>query len=428
VEEPGDGEVAEVTQTAKSEIPLLVSLQMFIFATSKRVRRIFLYGVAAILASLLLAAVFTFCGSVECVLKTRMTTELDELTPIVWPEFSSPTSPRISVIRGSGPRDLGSFGKCCVLAFDDGGDDIDSYVLVFSTPKHLGQFTGSFKCSSNDDDFTVHLEGQSIIFVSIMPAMTHSAKGTLFYLAGMDVFSEHELKLLNEARRLGWHVVASTVDISFIEPQTLHADLRGIIQLATRIDSHLAARAYAVETMMAFLTEKYPELMKGPRILVGTSAGAIAAPTVAAKVGNFDAAVLIGGGENIARVVLTSPLFVQHTTLFKGPTSSKDNAGGEQVADYETRLAFASKVLAASRLDPAKTSGALKRLPVLLVHARYDKIVPANAGDDLRKSLNFPERWTYNTGHIGLMIMMQWKFKQVLAWIDQQVNKPSRAE
>jgi hypothetical protein len=297
-----------------------------------------------------------------------------------------------------------------------------------STPKTLGQYTGNFKCSTIYGDYTIHLDGQTIVFAMVMPALASSPKGTLFYLASIDLLSKHEQQVIDEARQQGWNVVVSTVDISFSSPQKLQADSGGVLRLANRIDSHLAARAYAVESMMAFLAETRPDFMELPRVLVGMSAGAIAAPTVAARVGNFDAAVLIGGGENVAGVMLTSPLFAQHTTLHEPVIESDDNGtkgGDEQVTDATRRMAFASEVLSASRLDPAKTSAALGRLPVLMVHARYDKIVRASAGDELRKSLGSPERWIYNTGHVGLCVMMKWKFRPILLWAERQTAPKS---
>lgn len=36
--------------------------------------------------------------------------------------------------------------------------------------------------------------------------------------------------------------------------------------------------------------------------------------------------------------------------------------------------------------------------PVLMIHAKYDKIVPATTGDALYLSMGKPERWSYRTG------------------------------
>ena len=150
--------------------------------------------------------------------------------------------------RGTGPTDLGIFENCRVLHVGEGGG-VESYCLVLSTPKTLGQYTGNFKCSTIFGDYTIHLDGQTIVFAMVMPALAGSPKGTLFYLASIDLLSKHERQVIDEARQQGWNVVVSTVDISFSASQKLKADSGGVLRLANRIDSHLAARAYAVESM-----------------------------------------------------------------------------------------------------------------------------------------------------------------------------------
>ena len=302
-----------------------------------------------------------------------------------------------------------------------------AYLLVtqLSDPKY--KLKGEFDFVGKDaSEFHIHLENQIILLSLVMPTSRKDALGTLFYLASIDVLSEREMELLKIARDSGWHIVATTVDFTFSNPQRLFADERGAKQLAARIDFHLAERAYAVEAMIDFLEKNRPELLPGPRVLVGMSAGAIAVPTVAARIGSLDAAVLIAGGENVAEILLQSPMFREHTILQKRTSFKGTNDAGNKefnaqiVTDVKERSAFAQRAFEKSKLDPSRTAASLSKTPVLMVHARYDKIVPAYTGDALYASLGKPERWSYRTGHLGLCVMLRWKIKPILEWLEHQ--------
>ena len=237
-----------------------------------------------------------------------------------------------------------------------------------------------------------------------------------------------EQKFLSQARDAGWHVIAMTVDSSFSHSQQLPANKDGETALALRIDNHLADRAYALESMDSFLRAERPELLLRPTVLVGVSAGAIAVPTVAARTGPPDAAVLVAGGENVADIIIESPLFAEHTQLVEpGDGNRAEGERFEPVTDAGLRSDFARNAFAQCRLDPARTAPSLSSTPTLMLHAKYDNIVPSHTGDDLFKSLGEPERWSYRIGHAGLCAMLPWKANQILKWLDA-VTLASRPE
>ena len=70
---------------------------------------------------------------------------------------------------------------------------------------------------------------------------------------------------------------------------------------------------------------------------------------------------------------------------------------------------FVEPVLRESQLDPYHTAGAIRELPVLMLHARYDQIVPASAGELLYQRLGQPERWSFASGHLGLFMLLPFK-------------------
>ena len=252
----------------------------------------------------------------------------------------------------------------------------------------------------------------------------------MYYLASIEGLSKREYALLETASDAGWNVIATTVEMSFSSPQQVALDDEGEQQLAIRIDNHLADRAYAVEPITEFLGAERPELLKRPRVMVGMSAGAIALPTVAARVGPLDAAVLIGGGQSVAEIMLTSPLFRQHTTLVERnmDAGERDDVESHPVVDRERREEFAERVFARCKLDPANTAAALSKTPVLMLQANYDKIVPARTGNALFESIGQPERWTYNTGHIGLCALLNWKVASILEWLEENATTTEENE
>jgi hypothetical protein len=151
------------------------------------------------------------------------------------------------------------------------------------------------------------------------------------------------------------------------------------------------------------------------------SAGAIALPTVVARIGHVDAAVVIGGGENVAEIIAGSPLFSQHIELVDihcdMGQKGECNVKLLPCANPQKRAEFVAAVLRKSKIDPRHAAAALKGTPVLMVQAMYDDIVPASAGQSMYESLGRPERWQYRTGHIGLTLLMPWKIDYVLDWM-----------
>ncbi len=351
------------------------------------------------------------------------------LTDDAWPPREPPVAPRLTR-RGDVPRDLGAYGHCQV--FDFGPDTLDpaaaNYMLV---SKCEGGIKGSFWGFDGPGwDFTgieVQCDGQNLLFAQVAPAVQRPV-GTLLYLGSIDILSHGERAALRVARRRGWNVIACTVGLDAFAPTRIPVSDEGSDHLAFRIDYHLSDRAYAMESLLAHLQAEQPELLVGPRVLVGMSAGAIALPTVAAKVGPVDAAVLIGGGENVARILADSPLFRQNIELTRLHVDKTDpkNFVMSYVACTDTAKlhGFAERVLPKAKLDPHHTAAALSGTPVLMLHAQHDQIVPAASGEALYESLGRPERWRYRTGHLGLTLLTPWKIGGVLDWLaEQTLNK-----
>lgn len=251
------------------------------------------------------------------------------------------------------------------------------------------------------------------------------ANGVLLFLGSIDVLSSGERTALRIARDRGWNVVACTIGIDFTASEKVTVSDKGATRLASRIDDHLSDRAYALEAMIKYLEVERPEILVGPRVVVGMSAGAIALAAAVARIGPVDAAVLIGGGENVAQIITSSPLFNGHIELVETLVDNSDPMplviSNTPCKNSNKRRKFIERVLQESKLDPHHTAAVLYGTPVLMLHAEYDRIVRAETDQTLYESLERPERWRYRTGHIGLTAIVPWKIGYVLHWIGKTV-------
>lgn len=230
--------------------------------------------------------------------------------------------------------------------------------------------------------------------------------------------SRYEDAVIDELNRRGWAVLGSPYPFglefmfgpSLEGPYTTEAFAR---EIAARLDSRLAEWAYGCEAVLEELAETRPELAQRPMVILGFSAGALGAPAVAARLhGRVDAAVLIGGGADMLRIIHTSHLFrnAAQVRWEEGPIAP-------EVLDE-----LSGHYLAASRLDPYHTAAALARVPVLQLHALKDRIVPAPTGDLLHERLGRPERWSFNVGHELLFWRLPAYAGDIADWIEEAVR------
>lgn len=183
------------------------------------------------------------------------------------------------------------------------------------------------------------------------------------------------------------------------------------------VSQYLAELAYAVEAGLDALAKDRPDLPQRPLALAGFSMGAIALPAVAARLeGRVDAAVLAGGGANVLLIARKSSLGV-------GLRASVD---GRELTESE--LKAVERVYARlARLDPLNAADALTGVPVLMLHAKFDRIVPASAGELLYESLGKPERWTYPAGHLGLYWLLGTQADDIARWLGRAIGEDERA-
>src|SRR5262245_31136353 len=178
------------------------------------------------------------------------------------------------------------------------------------------------------------------------------------------------------------------------------------------VDESIAGNAYAAQAALEYVLKNRPDLTSGPIVVVGFSAGALAAPTAAALLRDrVNAVVLIGGGADLFRIS-------QESTLTNGGLvvrCGKDKPP-RAVLDELDRL-----YLQRTRLDPYAVAGALRGIPVLQVHARWDTWVPAASGRLLYERLGRPDRMTIAGGHEMLFYFLPGHARAIADWLDRVV-------
>lgn len=222
--------------------------------------------------------------------------------------------------------------------------------------------------------------------------------------------------VINELRHRGWVVIETSLGFGIAgvgeRRDAAHEDdLRRFgTEIAKLADDRLSESAFGCEAMIGLIREDRPELIDKPVVVIGFSAGAIGAPTVAARLGDQVAAlVLVGGGVNIAQITSTSEL----SNFGLGVRFRGQPLRGEMLD------VFSESYLAASKLDGHHTAELLRGTPALMLHAEDDTIVPAPQGETLHERLGRPERWTFGGGHELLFLQLGAFSGAIADWIER---------
>ncbi len=188
--------------------------------------------------------------------------------------------------------------------------------------------------------------------------------------------------------------------------------------IASAIDDTLAENAYAAEAALRYLASNRPDVPVRPLVVVGFSAGAIATPTVVARLdarpeGPVDAAVLIGGGVNALDIALRSELVKRSIPVMRD---------GKEMP-REALLVLRDPYLQASRLDPYHTAMLLRGRPVLQAHGRADTWVPASSGELLYERLGRPDQLVMSGGHELLFYFLPDKAEFIADWVEEATGE-----
>ncbi len=180
--------------------------------------------------------------------------------------------------------------------------------------------------------------------------------------------------------------------------------------IADAVDQHMLEHASAAAAIIGYLDDHRPDLSGKPLVIIGFSAGALATPTVAARLGNrVSAVVLIGGGATIYDIARTSTLTDGGITLVpeSGPEPS------QQLLDT-----IGERYRHLSQFDPYRTAKALRETPVLQIYGNNDAMVPTFTAETLWEQLGNPERLIYGGGHQGMFYFLPKQREFIAKWIE----------
>ncbi len=249
--------------------------------------------------------------------------------------------------------------------------------------------------------------------------------GLIVHMAGLGSI-EYEQPLLDELEKRGWAVLRiMTPSVWWFEGKPIRVETAADIvptaeRLARTIDDLVAESAYAAEAALEYYGRRNPEVPQTPLVMIGCSAGALAAPAVVARMPDrFTSVVLIGPGANLLKLSQTSDL-TNGGIKIEWPWQDDGGNGWERQRLYDAYLA-------ASRLDPYHAARTMLDKPVLLVDAALDTTVPVSGAELLWERLERPERWTLAGGHRLLFWRLKHHAAAIAGWIEQSVRDRPKA-
>lgn len=192
-------------------------------------------------------------------------------------------------------------------------------------------------------------------------------------------------------------------------------------QIAAELTDRAAECAYAVEAACLWLRERRPELLRGPRVLVGLSGGAMVGPTIVARDPDaWAGAVLVAGGTNFMRVALESS-YANWVDALRFSFFREGDQGAVAVKPSEEDIRRLDALyLERAGIDSTFAARALLGKPVLIIHASGDSAVPAVRGEELWRILGRPQRWVFGSGHEILFLMLPGQFGRLTDWLSEQ--------
>lgn len=179
--------------------------------------------------------------------------------------------------------------------------------------------------------------------------------------------------------------------------------------IAGQFGFSFAAWAAANRAAVDFVSARVPGLADVPVVITGYSLGTLASPATAALLGDrVGAIVLVGGAADLPRLMLRS-------TALRGDWPERDLLRSLPQAERDEVLDAARDALA---VDPYRLTPGLRGRPVLMVHARRDRIVPSDLGDLLWERLGRPERWSIPGGHLQLFLRLGSMRGRIVDWVE----------
>ncbi len=181
--------------------------------------------------------------------------------------------------------------------------------------------------------------------------------------------------------------------------------------LADEFDRSQCRIASASAAALRVMLDADPELAGLPVAVVGTSAGGLATPATVQKLRDSlgiepEAVAIIASGADLFTILRRGSLI--KFSIFDADGRRADRATMDRYAEIYRETSMLDPYHLAPTLDPKRT---------LVVHAKFDAVVPASSGMLLWERAGRPERWDFPGGHFGLFVTLGWLADDIAEWM-----------
>lgn len=186
--------------------------------------------------------------------------------------------------------------------------------------------------------------------------------------------------------------------------------------IAEAVNLRLAEHAAAAVALVETIDGLRPDLSRRPLLITGFSAGALTAPTVAARLrerfpGRPVLVLLVGGGASLLDIAMGS-------TLTDGGIRLKEPEAQE--LSPETTAELKGRYEQSAGLDPLKAAAALRDIPVLHIYADKDTVVPTAAADRFNAVHGSVDRLVHSGNHDTLFYFLNSHASRIRSWLREQ--------
>ena len=301
------------------------------------------------------------------------------------------------------------------------------YYLNYAPNRGIQNSLGRWCCWKEDSDsapsiekllpdelHAVHVESDGGMAYRASWKARRQPKGLAFILCGLGGMQYSSKILGTKLVQDGWAVVYMYTFLG-VPDYSLKVKLDGnnpVDSVIELFDSKYCQVIAATKAIRERMELQLPSLSQAPLVLIGISAGALNTPAVYNELkGEVDAVILIAGGANMFDIVQEGAF-----TNWKFTDENGDKFSRAELADMNEQY------LQTPSRDPFFIAQDLPHDNTLIIHAKWDKVVPAVNGDLLYEKAGRPERWIYPSGHLGLFATFEWHADDITAWINSKIN------
>ena len=265
-----------------------------------------------------------------------------------------------------------------------------------------------------DELNTVHIDSDGGMVYRASWNIGNEPRGLAIILCGLGGMQHSSKTLGLELLRDDWAVVYAYTVLNVPEYR-MKVKLKGENPVDSAIeifDKKYCQVIAATKAIRKRMQNQFPSLKNAPLALIGISAGALNTPAVYHELqSEVDAVILVAGGANMFDIVQDGAFTNWKFTDYEGNTFTRS----ELQRMNNTYLNTISR-------DPYSLAPGLPLEKTLIIHAKWDAVVPAKNGDLLWERAGRPERWVYPSGHLGLFMTFGWHSRDIVQWLDDHTR------